>query len=181
MRLARQATLHRLQGREDEAVAILQSALPLRSNTESLNNDIAYSWIDRGIKMDEADRLIKYSLGRIPRQAAYLDTYGWLLYKKGDFEGARLWLTRANRVRGGDDPVIHDHLGDTHWRLGKRDAAVAQWQAALELIKDRTENELTNDDERRVSKTTKQKIDAAATSDGPKIAPLAGEPKKNSE
>jgi tetratricopeptide (TPR) repeat protein len=179
--LARQAMLYRLQGREDEAVEVLQTALPMRANTESLNNDIAYSWIDRGIKTDEAETLIKFALGRIPRQAAYLDTYGWLLYKKGDFEGAWRWLSRANRVRGGDDPVIYDHLGDTQWRLGKRDDAVTHWQKAVELIQDRTENELTNDDERRVSRTTKQKIDDARSSEGPKIAPLAGEPPLKSE
>jgi tetratricopeptide (TPR) repeat protein len=174
--LARQANLYRLQGREDEAVSVLQSALPLRTSTESLSNDIAYSWIDRGIKLDEAEKLITHSLGRIPRQAAYLDTYGWLLYKKGDFEGARLWLTRANRVRGGDDPVIYDHLGDTHWRLGQRDDAIAQWQTAVALVKDKTEHELTNDDERRVKRATKQKIDDASSSEGPRIAPLGGEP-----
>ncbi len=173
--LARQSTLFRLQGREDEAVAVLQAALPQRANTESLNNDIAYSWIDRGIKIDEAEKLIVYSLGRIPRQAAYLDTFGWLLYKKGDFEGAATWLRRANRVRGGEDPVIFDHLGDAQWRMGRRDQAKAHWNTAVELIKDRTEAELTNDDERRVSRMTKQKIDDASTSEGPKVAPLAGE------
>ena len=174
--LARQANLYRLQGREDEAIAVLQSALPLRASTESLSNDISYSWIDRGIKLHDAEKLITHALGRIPRQAAYLDTYGWLLYKKGDFENARLWLTRANRVRGGDDPVIYDHLGDTHWRLGQREEAIAQWKTAVELVKDKTEHELTNDDERRVKRTTSQKIADAATSEGPKIAPLADEP-----
>lgn len=173
--LARQSTLYRLQGREDEAVAVLQSAMPLRASTESLSNDIAYSWIDRGVKLEEAEKMIVYALGRVPRQAAYLDTYGWLLYKKGDFEGARLWLTRANRVRGGDDPVIHDHLGDTYWRLKNRDAAIAQWKQAFDLVADRTQAELTNDDERRVARVTGHKVEDALAATEPNVAALASE------
>lgn len=170
--MARQAALYRLQGKEDEAVAILQAALPERASTESLSNDIAYSWIDRGIRLEEAEKLIRHSVGRIPRQAAYLDTYGWLLYKKGDLEGARLWLARANRVRGGDDPVIHDHLGDTLWRLGRKDEAIEQWSLAVELIKDRTEHELSNDDERRVARVTNAKVEDAKAGRDPQVADL---------
>lgn len=173
-----QATLSRLRGDMEEADSAMEQVLTMRPYDESLSNDLSYSWIDRGVRLDEAERLIRFSLGRIPRQAAYLDTYGWLLYKKGEFEGAATWLSRANRVRGGDDPVIYDHLGDTYWRMGRREDAVAQWRVSVELVRDRTEAELTNDDERRVKKTTQQKIDDVATTDGPKIAPLGGEPKK---
>jgi tetratricopeptide (TPR) repeat protein len=173
--MARQASLYRMQGKEDDAVAILQAALPKHPNKESLSNDIAYSWIDRGVRLDEADKLIRFAVGRIPRQAAYLDTYGWLLYKEGDIEGARLWLSRANRVRGGDDPVIHDHLGDALWRLGRKDEAIEQWSAAVELVHGRTEHELSNDDERRVARVTQRKIEDARTGREPQIAALGAE------
>jgi tetratricopeptide (TPR) repeat protein len=174
-----QATLSRLRGDAAEADSAMEQVLTMRPFDESLSNDLSYAWIDRGVRLDEAEKLIRFALGRIPRQAAYLDTYGWLLYKKGDFDGAATWLSRANRVRGGDDPVIFDHLGDTYWNLGRKDDAVAQWRIAVDLVKDRTESELTNDDERRVKKTTHQKIEDVGTPAGPKIAPVGGEQKKD--
>lgn len=174
-----QATLSRLRGDAEEADTAMEQVLAMRQQDESISNDLSYAWIDRGVRLDEAEKLIRFSLGRIPRQAAYLDTYGWLLYKKGEFEGAATWLSRANRVRGGDDPVIFDHLGDTYWRLGRKDDAVAQWRIAVDLVKDRTEAELTNDDERRVKKSTHQKIEDVAKPEGPRIAPVGGEPRKD--
>ena len=167
------SALLRAQDRRDEADDAMKSVLAMRPNDESLSNDLAYNWIDRGIHLDEAERLIRYAVGRIPRQAAFLDTYGWLLYKMGDFAGAEVWLSRANRVRGGDDPVIHDHLGDANWRMGRRTEAIENWKKAAELIHARRKGEFTSDDERRVRDATPKKIEDAVAGMEPGVASLA--------
>jgi Tfp pilus assembly protein PilF len=180
--LQRLAYCHRAQGDESLANEVLARALVLRPDDVTLNNDVAYGWVDRGIRLDEAEPMIRYALWRSPRQGAYLDTYGWLLYKKGDFAEAKKWLLRASRTRTGGDPVVLDHLGDTCWRIGESDEAVKHWTAAVEAARVRSnEGAVISADERRVGNKTQEKIDAARAGRPPAVAPLAAVPSGDDE
>jgi len=64
-----------------------------------------------------------------PDNASFLDSLGWVLYKRGKFAEARPHLEKA-AADGAADPVVLDHLGDLLYRLGDRDAAAKQWQHA---------------------------------------------------
>lgn len=167
------AYCHQSEGHEDRAASALERALMLEPADVGLNNDLAYTWIDQGVRIADAEPLIRYALGHAPDQGAYLDTYGWLLYKKGEFAEAEKWLRRANSARGNNDPVVLDHLGDAAWRMGQKAAAIDHWMKAAAVVADRMENELANADERRVKAQTQQKIDNATTGTEPKVAPLA--------
>jgi len=167
------AEAQRSQGNDQQAGANLERALVLQPTDVTLNNDIAYLWIDRGVRLPEAEKMIRYAVGRAPRQAAYLDTYGWLMYKKGEFAEAKKWLLRGNRGRGGEDPVIHDHLGDTYWRLGQSAEAIEHWTTAIRLSKERDEDRRIADDERRVRMVTPKKIEDASAGREPAVAPLS--------
>ena len=66
--------------------------------------------------------------------AAYVDSLGWVLFRRGKLEEAKKELSRAVKLAdGGDDPVIWDHLGDVCLRLGKKEEAKAAFRKALEL------------------------------------------------
>lgn len=163
----------RAEGNEDRANALMEQVLADSPSDVMLNNDVAYAWIDQGIRLEEAEPMIRYALGARPRQGAYLDTYGWLLYKKGDFEGAIKWLTRSRNSTAGDDPVVHDHLGDAYWRVGRTAEAVEMWTKAGALTGERDDDIPISADERRVMETFQGKIDAANAGEEPGIAPLA--------
>ena len=128
--------------------------------------------------LDLHQRMIRYALSRAPRESTYLDTYGWLLYKKGSFANAKKWLLRADRARAEADPVIRDHLGDVCWRLGRSEEAIEHWTKAVETVRQRPEDELNSEDERRVLNSTQQKIEDARAGRPPTVAPLAAEPAK---
>ncbi len=179
--LRRLAFCYRAQGNEPQASEILARALLLHPQDITLNNDVAYGWIDRGIRLDDAQRMIRYALFRAPRQEAYLDTYGWLQYKKGRFAEAKRWLLRATHGREDADPVVQDHLGDTCWRLGESKEAVRYWTAATKTVRERGEDNLVTDDENRVREHTQQKIDDAGAGRSPAVAPLAAEPSKDED
>jgi len=172
------AFCHRAEGNEDRATEIMAQILADAPTDVLLNNDVAYAWIDKGIRLEEAERMIRYSLGSRPQQGAYLDTYGWLRYKKGDFEGAIKWLNRSGGSAAGDDPVVHDHLGDAYWRAGRKADAVEMWTKARELASKRDEGTPISADERRVKETVQGKLDAANAGQEPEIAPLAAPPEQ---
>jgi len=161
------------QGDEKTSAEFLERAALLIPDNVGVNNDLAYTWTDRGIRLDEAEQMIRYAVWQSPSEGAYLDTYGWLLYKKGAFTEAKSWLLRSKSTAVGDDPVVLDHLGDTCWRLGQPEEALEYWQAAVEAVKKRNEDELIGTDVHRVRDGTPKKLEAAQAGEQPDVAPLA--------
>lgn len=161
------------QGDEKTSAEFLERAALLIPDDVGVNNDLAYTWTDQGIRLDQAEQMIRYALWQSPSEGAYLDTYGWLLYKKGAFTEAKSWLLRSKSTAVGDDPVVLDHLGDTCWRLGEPEEALEYWQAAVEAVKKRDEDELIGVDVHRVREGTPKKLEAAQAGEQPDVAPLA--------
>ena len=114
--------------------------------------------------------MIRYAVSQEPRQSAYLDTFGWLLYKQGKWEEARKWLLRASHTEFGQDPVIYDHLGDTCSRLGKKEDAVEYWETAVRLA---AEGDDTNPDVVRTRREAPAKLQAVREGKAPELAPVA--------
>ncbi len=158
---------------EDRATETLRRALLLDPELPGLNNDVAYGWIDKGVRLDEAEPMIRYAVFKLPREGAYLDTFGWLLYKKGQFAEAKRWLAMALHARDDRDPVLLDHMGDTCWRLGEKDAARRFWKEAADGIAGKAAKDVRSADERRVRDVVGPKIESADAGTEPAIAPLA--------
>ena len=66
---------------------------------------------------------------------AFQDTYGWIQYRRGNFEDALAHLEPAAAAEPGN-PLIQVHLGMALAALERDDAAVAQLTQALELAGD---------------------------------------------
>ena len=172
------AECERRSGRVAQALESLELAYRMNPLDVNACNSLGYSWADVGVRLDEAEELIRYAVAQNPRSHAYLDSLGWVLYKKGDFAGARYWLELARGADEEDDPVILDHLGDTYWRLGQMERAVADWQAAVELARTGMQRDRRRRDDvdwQRIAEQTPAKIEAAAAGRTPDVAPLGGE------
>ena len=170
---------YRAKKQEQQATDVLSRALLLQPKNEVLNNDVAYGWIDQGIRLDEAEPMIRFALAEQPRNAAFLDTYAWLLYKRGDFAGAKEWLQRATLALRNADPVMEDHLGDTLWRLGEKEQAIRHWEEAIKIVADRAPDAPESADVERVRLTAPKKVEEARAGREPSVAPLAVDEKSN--
>ncbi len=93
-------------------------------------NYLAYSWIDRGVRLKDAQKLIEDVVRKEPRNGFYIDSLGWLYFKLGEYERALTFIERASALEP-VDPVITDHLGDVLWSLNRRSEARYQWRKAL--------------------------------------------------
>ena len=99
-------------------------------HAQSLNY-LGYMLADRGERLEYAKELIEKALVLSPDNAAYIDSYGWVLFQMGKINEAMSHLKKAAEL--GKDPEIFDHLGDTYHALGDSVNALIWWQKALEL------------------------------------------------
>jgi Tfp pilus assembly protein PilF len=76
--------------------------------------------------------MIKKALEAEPNNAAYLDSYGWVLFRRGQLQEAEIQISKALEVMG-SDPIIHEHLGDIYNALGETKKARREWEEALKL------------------------------------------------
>ena len=164
---------YQAQAMDLKSTEVLEQMLALAPGHVGFSNDLAYGWIDRGMRMVEAERLIRHALASAPREGAYLDTFGWLLYKKGEFSEAKKWLEMASRDRQEEDPVVLDHLGDTLWRLGEKEEAIARWEKAAAKAGELKEEAVLAADLRRVRAGTARKAEDARAGRQPQAAALA--------
>jgi tetratricopeptide (TPR) repeat protein len=114
------------------AEADFLKALEFEPEQPYVLNYLGYSWIDQGLHLDRARKMIEKAVELRPNDGYIVDSMGWALYRIGDFAGAARELERAIELRP-EDPVINDHLGDAYWKVGRRAEARFQWRRSLSL------------------------------------------------
>ncbi|MBY9065363.1 tetratricopeptide repeat protein [Hyphomonas sp. WL0036] len=120
------------QGSWEAAEADLKHALELRPENATILNYLGYSWIDRGINLEEGFSLIRRAVILEPLSGHIVDSLGWAYYRLGKYEEAVDFLERAVELMPGD-PTLNDHLGDAYWMAGRHLEAGFQWNRALKL------------------------------------------------
>jgi tetratricopeptide (TPR) repeat protein len=125
-----QALLLEDQGKNKRAVDVLQGLAKDKPDDPAVLNALGYLLTDQFDRHQEARGYIQKALALNPDSPAIIDSMGWVLYKLGDYSGARDYLERAYRLE--QDPEIAAHLVDVRWALGEHDQALDLLHAALE-------------------------------------------------
>ena len=114
------------------AEADFKKALELKPDQPQVLNYLGYSWVDQGMNLDEAFRLLRKAVDATRGDGYIVDSLGWAYYKLGRYDEARRELETAIELKPGD-PVINDHLGDIYWKVGRKLEATFQWNHARDL------------------------------------------------
>lgn len=121
-------------GLVDRAVDLFHKSIELDpENAAQARNYLGFMWVDRGIRLDEAGKLIEQAVAAEPDNGAFLDSLGWYHYKKGDYAAALTDLKRAAELIPEGDAVVFDHIGDAYAKTGDTAQALIFWQKALAL------------------------------------------------
>jgi tetratricopeptide (TPR) repeat protein len=112
-----------------ESIRTFESLLKERPEDASLLNALGYSLADRNQKLPRAEQLIRKALEASPDNPAFLDSLGWVRFRRGDVAGALPHLERAYRIF--PDPEIASHWGELLWMSGKQSEARALWARSL--------------------------------------------------
>jgi len=121
-------------GLYEKAADLLRKSIALDpANSAEAYNYVGYMWADHNMHLDEAEAMIKRALESEPNNASYLDSLGWVEFRKGKFDQALSDLLRAAKTVERDDPVVFEHIGDTYLKLNRVREALDAWQKALAL------------------------------------------------
>ena len=128
-----------------EAYAAYDLALVYNpSNIGALNNYAYYLSVERR-DLDKAEEMSYKTVKAEPNNSTYLDTYAWILFEKGNYAEARIYIDNAMKNDGEKSDVIVEHCGDIYFMTGDVEGALKYWKKALEMGSE--------------SKTLKQKIE----------------------
>jgi tetratricopeptide (TPR) repeat protein len=115
-----------------KAEADLKKALELFPDQPHVLNYLGYSWIDKGMNLDEGMRMITRAVEQRADDGYIVDSLGWAYYRIGKYDEAVKELDRAVELKP-EDPTINDHLGDAYWKIGRVVEARFQWAHARDL------------------------------------------------
>ncbi len=115
-----------------KAEADFKTALELFPDQPLVLNYLGYTWVDQGVNLDEAFKMLRRAVDLRPTDGYIVDSLGWAHYKLGHYEEATEQLEKAIEMKPAD-PVVNDHLGDAYWRMGRKLDAHFQWNHARDM------------------------------------------------
>lgn len=110
---------------------IFEQLLAENPKNYSAMNNYCYFLSLRKEKLDVAEKLGNDLVKNNPKEATFLDTYGWVLYVKKDYKNAVTYLEKA--VDGYTNGTICEHYGDALFQLGQQEKALEMWNKAKKL------------------------------------------------
>lgn len=119
-------------GQFDEAEKVFLGLIAEDSLFSRALNYLGYMYADKGIRLDQAERMIHRALVLEPQNHAYLDSYGWVLFRQNRFADAETYLLKAAQSPD-EDPVIYEHLAMIKTALNQPQQALDYWKVVLRL------------------------------------------------
>ena len=107
-----------------------KKALELQPDQPYVLNYLGYTWVDRGVHLDEAIGMLQKAIQQKPDDGFIIDSLAWAYYRLKQYDKAVIYQEKAISLEPGD-PVLNDHLGDIYWMVGRHTEARFQWQRAL--------------------------------------------------
>jgi Flp pilus assembly protein TadD len=129
----------------------MESVLKIDPENAEALNFIGYTFADRGIRLDEAEKMIKKALTLKPGNVYMIDSLGWVYFRQNRMELAIKYLKEASDGLP-NDATIAEHLGDAYAKAGRTSEAIEIYRQALKL------NPANGDLKKKLDELTKGKI-----------------------
>jgi len=110
----------------------LSESLSINPNDAYVLNYLAYSWLERDYKINEAIEMLEKAYEQKNNDPYIIDSIGWAYYLIDDYTKAEKLLKRAVQMMP-DDPIVNDHYGDILWKLDRKIQARYFWSMVLEM------------------------------------------------
>lgn len=116
-----------------EAEKYFNKCLDLSPDHAEALNYLGYMWADKGINLEKALEMIEKAVQLEPKNPAYLDSLGWVLYKLNRPQEALAQVLKAVELNEEPDPTLFEHVGDIYQALQDSIKAREAWQKSLAI------------------------------------------------
>ena len=130
--LYRRGGSYERSGFHQKADKDLLDALKINPNDAYILNYLAYSWLERDYKIDEAISMLEKAYKLESNDPYIIDSIGWAYYLVNDYSKAEEFVKRAVELMP-DDPIVNDHYGDILWMLGRKIQARYFWSNVIKM------------------------------------------------
>ena len=117
----------------EDAEKYLTKCLELSPDFTEAMNYLGYMWAERGVNLPKARELIEKAVKLEPKNAAYLDSLAWVIYKLDQPKEALPWMLKAVELSEEPDATLYDHLGDIYSAMQQPAKAQEAWKKALDI------------------------------------------------
>lgn len=116
------------------AFTIYEQVLSIDPENVMTLNNYAYFMALRDSDLDRAAEMSLKTVTDQPDNGTFLDTYAFILFKKGDYERAKVYQEMAIEDTKPEEASaeLYNHYGDILFKLGQTRLAVDNWRKALE-------------------------------------------------
>ena len=121
------------KGDYDQAEKYFEKSLELVPKFAEAQNYLGYMWAERGVKLEKARELIEKALKAEPKNAAFLDSMAWVLFKLNQPAEALPYALKAVELSEQPDATLDDHVGDICAALKQMDKAREFWRKSLTI------------------------------------------------
>jgi tetratricopeptide (TPR) repeat protein len=132
--------LYHIRKMQPQAYEAYDSALVYNAdNIGALNNYAYYLSLEKK-QLDKAEEMSYRTVKAEPDNGTYLDTYAWILFEKGKYTEAKIYIDQALKNGGDESSVVVEHAGDIYALNGDRDQALNYWQQALKQAEENADS-----------------------------------------
>ena len=121
-------------GKMDVTEATLRQLLARDPDDVRTLNALGYTLADRTDRYQEALTYISKAYMQSPDDPAIIDSLGWVYFRLGDLEKARVYLQQAWDLN--QDSEIGAHLGEALWASGQLEEARRIWELSRKIAPD---------------------------------------------
>ncbi len=127
------------EGKKNKSMKLVERIIAANEAYAPALNFKAYHMAQEGMNVLEAERLSLRAVSIQPDNGHYLDTYGYILLKRGLFKEASIVLEGALKFTP-EEPEVMEHLADAYVGLGKFGKALKFYALASELYKGKNQD-----------------------------------------
>lgn len=128
-------SLYDRQGNIDKSIENMEVLLKLNPNNVDALNYLGYTWTTQGIRLNDAEVLLKKALALKPDNGYIQDSWGWFLFVRGKIGDAIVSLEKAVQMQPKEATIL-EHLGDAYLRKNLRQKALRRYEDAIKYAED---------------------------------------------
>lgn len=125
--------IYHSKGMDKEAFAAYDSCLQYKPDNIATLNNYAYFLSETGTQLDKAEQMSAKAIAAEPKNATYLDTYAWVLYKLGRYADAKIYIDQTMKFSTDSttDGTLYEHAAAIYAQLGDYKSAVSFLEQAV--------------------------------------------------